>query len=73
MNLSEEGDLENHLVLFKDLFDRLMNAGQQLEESLWIAMILRSLLHSYGGSMAALESHADADNTMQLVKSKLID
>ncbi|XP_062704367.1 uncharacterized protein LOC134286721 [Aedes albopictus] len=48
LNLAEGGDVEGHLVVLEDLFDRLANAGQELEESLRIAMILRSLPDSYG-------------------------
>lgn len=64
---------ESHLMVLDDLFERLTAAGQTLEDSLRIAMILRSLPDSYGGLVTALESRPDADLTMQLVKTKLLD
>lgn len=73
LNLSECGDVENHLLEVEELFDRLAIAGQELEESLKIAMILRSLPDSFGGLVTALEGRPDKDLTMQLVKSKLLD
>lgn len=73
LNLSESGDVEHHLIEIEGLFDRLTVAGQELQDSLRIAMILRSLPDSYGGLVTALESRPDADLTMQLVKSKLLD
>lgn len=73
LNLVEGGDLECYLVVLEDLFDRLSDAGQSLEESLRIAMILRSLPDSYGILVTAQESRADVDITIKLVKSKLLD
>lgn len=73
LNLFEGGDLESHLFEVEELFERLHNAGQDLENSLKIAMILRSLPDSYSGLVTALESRPDADLTLQLVKSKLLD
>lgn len=43
LNLLEDGDLECHLFEVEELFDRLTQAGQELAESLKVAMILRSL------------------------------
>ncbi|EDM69368.1 hypothetical protein RAZWK3B_08261, partial [Roseobacter sp. AzwK-3b] len=43
LNLGENGDMDRHLMQVDELFDRLTIAGQAMEESLKIAMILRSL------------------------------
>ncbi|XP_035893610.1 uncharacterized protein LOC118503894 [Anopheles stephensi] len=67
-NLAENGEMESHLMQIEELFDRLTTAGQTLDESLKIAMILRSLPESYNGLVTALESRADSDITMQLTK-----
>lgn len=73
LNMAEGGDIEKHLYDLEELFDRLATAGQALETPLKIAMIYRSLPESYGGLITALESRPDADQTLQLVKQKLLD
>lgn len=73
VNLSEGGDMEGHLVVLDDLFERLENVGQKLDELLKVAMILRSLPNSFDSLVMALESRPDADITLDLVKSKLLD
>lgn len=73
LNLLEDGDLECHLFEVEELFDRLTQAGQELAESLKVAMILRSLPESYSGLVTALEGRPDEDLTLELVKSKLLD
>lgn len=62
LNLGENGDMDRHLMQVDELFDRLTIAGQAMEESLKIAMILRSLPESYGGLVTALESRPDRFN-----------
>lgn len=73
LNLAENGDVESHLVEIEGLFERLTLAGQQVDDSMKVAMILRSLPDSFCGLVTALESRPDADLTLQLVKSKLLD
>lgn len=77
LNLSEgsaEGpNMEKHLFELEELFDRLQCAGQELEPSLKIAMILRSLPDSFDVLVTALESRKDEDLTMEIVKQKLLD
>lgn len=51
----------------------MTQAGQELSDSLKVAMILRSLPDSYSGLVTAFESRPDADLTLVLVKSKLLD
>ena len=58
LNLGENGDMDRHLMQV----DELTIAGQAMEESLKIAMILRSLPESYGGLVTALESRPDRFN-----------
>lgn len=71
--LSESGNVEKHLLDLDSLFERLVNAGLQLDEKLKIAMVLRSMPESYHFLASALEARPDADVTMQLVRSKLMD
>lgn len=71
--LQEGGDAEKHLLEMDTLFGRLQNVGLTLEEKLKVAMVLRSMPESYHFLASALEARPDADITMQLVKSKLLD
>ncbi|KXJ74672.1 hypothetical protein RP20_CCG013146 [Aedes albopictus] len=65
--------MEKHLVDLDDLFERLENVGQKLDDSLKVAMVLRSLPDSFDSLVMALESRPDADITLDLVKAKLLD
>lgn len=71
--LGESGDVERHLLEMDTLFDKLENAGLDLEEKLKIAMVLRSMPESYHFLASALEARPDDDITMELVRSKLMD
>lgn len=73
MNMTEGQEMEKHLFELEELFDRLHCAGQQLDTSLRIAMMLRSVPDSYDGLVTALESRKDEDLTIELVKQKLMD
>lgn len=73
LNMAEGGDMEKHLFDLEELFDRLSCAGQPLGSSLKVAMVYRSLPESYSGLVTAMESRPDADQTMELVKQKLLD
>lgn len=73
INLADGGDMEKHLIVLDNLFERLDNVGQKLDDTLKVAMILRSLPDSFDTLVMALESRADADITIDLVKSKLLD
>lgn len=70
---SEGDSMEEHLFDMEELFSRLANAGQELEENLAVAMILRSLPSSFDALTTALESRDEADLTLELVKRKLLD
>lgn len=50
INLIEGGDMEKHLVVLDELFERLDNVGQKLDDTLKVAMILRSLPDSFGNA-----------------------
>lgn len=72
-NLVENGNIENHLREFDDLFDRLDAAGTTLDKDTKICMLLRSLPASYAGLVTALDSRSDDDISLDAVKSKLVD
>lgn len=61
LNMPEGGNVEKHLFDLQELFDRLENAGQKMENQLKVAMIYRSLPESYGVLVTAMESRPDAD------------
>lgn len=60
-NKSEGEDMEVHLSKMEDLFDKLVAAGQTIEEPLQIAMIFRSVPPSYHTLVQSLQSRADED------------
>lgn len=64
--------MEEHLSTMEELFSRLANAGQELAENLAVAMILRSLPSSFDALTTALESRAEADLTLELVKKNYL-
>lgn len=70
---TEGEDMAEHVFALEELFSSLANAGQQLEENLMVAMILRSLPSTYDTLTTALESRSDDDLTLELVKRKLLD
>lgn len=72
-NLSERGNLEEHLRELDELFDRLDAAGTELDKDTKICMILRSLPPSFDGIVTALDNRADDDISVDIVKSKLMD
>lgn len=73
INLSERGDLEQHLFEVDDLFDRLDAAGTTLDADTKICLLLRSLPPSFDGLVTALDSRSQDDITLEVVKSKLMD
>lgn len=72
-NLLEGDCMEKHLENMDDLFDKLSAAGQILDEKLQIAMIFRSVPESYRGLVQSLQSRDDANWTVALVKTRLLD
>jgi len=72
MKLAEEGDMEIHINLMLNIVDELAALGKVLKDKLIIAMLLNSLPESYT-LFTALETRAEDELTLQLVKGKLID
>lgn len=72
-NMAENGNMEEHLNSMEDLFDKLIAAGQNLDESLQIAMIFRSVPPSYRSLVQSLQCRPDEDWTVVLVKARLLD
>lgn len=72
-NLAENDDIEKHLRVFDDLFDRLEAAGMKLDKDIKVCMLLRSLPPSYDGLVTALDSRSDDDISLDVVKSRLVD
>lgn len=73
LNMADGADMEEHLCALEELFDRLSLAGLTLESELQVAMVYRSLPESYSVFITAMESRPDADQTIELVKQKLLD
>jgi len=73
MKLTEEGDMEIHINLMLNIVDELAALGEVLKDKLIIAMLLSSLPESYSTLVTALETRAEDELTLQLVKGKLID
>ncbi|XP_025263408.1 uncharacterized protein LOC112637575 [Camponotus floridanus] len=73
MRLEESGDMETHINRTLNMVDELTALGEVLKEKLIIAMLLASLLESYSTLITALETRAEDELILQLVKGKLID
>ena len=73
VNLGENGDLEQHLSEMDELFDRLDAAGTRLDADTKICMLLRSLPPSFDGIVSVLDSRADDEISMDIVKARLMD
>jgi hypothetical protein len=71
--LSESGNMEIHLALMEDLIDQLTSLGETIAEPLTVALFLSSLPDSFGTLITALETRPEADLTVELVKSKLLE
>lgn len=71
--LSESGNMEEHLDAMLDVVNRLSGLGEDLKENLVVALLLCSLPESYETLIMALETRPDADLTLELVKGKLVD
>lgn len=73
IKLSEIGDMEKHIGELTDLFQKLVDLGEnQLNENWRVAITLSSLPPSYDHLVTALEARPDADLTLSLIHSKLI-
>lgn len=73
LKLTDDGNMEDHINNMLDLVNKLTALGEQLMDHLIVAMMLSSLPDSYNTLITALESRAEEDLTLDLVKGKLID
>lgn len=73
LKLSEGEDIEQHLDVMEDMFERLEQAGLEFQEPLRIAMTLRSLPRSYRSFVTSLENRKPEDLTMDFVVGRLRD
>ncbi|KXJ69374.1 hypothetical protein RP20_CCG027404 [Aedes albopictus] len=69
----EGEDMEKHVHEMEEVFERLSVAGLKLDEKLQVALVLSSLPKTFNTLTTALESRADDELTLDLVKTKLID
>lgn len=65
--------MEEYISTMLDLVNKLTALGEKLIDHLVVAMLLSSLLESYSTLITALESRAEKELTLDLVKGKLID
>lgn len=70
--LSEAGDLRQHLVDLEQLFEKIENAGCRMDEDMKAAFILASLPESYENTVAAIQGRMEVF-TMNFVKTKLLE
>lgn len=56
MNLAEGENMEKHINLMIELRVQLMAIGKNLDEDVFIALILNSLPESYNSLISSLES-----------------
>lgn len=73
LKLDEYGSMEAQISELTNLFQKLVDLGEnQLNEQWCVAITLSSLPASYDNMITALEARPDADLTLPLVQSKLI-
>lgn len=73
MEYDERDSLKSHLILFENRLRELQGSGQQIDKSFVISMLLLTLPHSYDIIVIALETMSDDKQTLNFVKSKLLD
>lgn len=73
MHYAEGEDIQEHVRQMEEIFERLAMAGQELDEDLCVAMVLRSLPDSFIALTTALEARSDDELTLEMVKMKLVD
>lgn len=74
LKLKEGGSVEAHLNELTNSFQKLTDLGEnQLDESWKVAITLSSLPSSYDSLIESLEARPDAELTLSLVHSKLIE
>jgi hypothetical protein len=71
--LEEGGDMEKHIYVMEEMFEKLSVLGRDLEEDFRVALILSSLPDSYSVLTTALEARPEKDLTLTVVKNKLME
>ena len=71
--LKEGGDMEEHIMILSDYFDKLTGLGMVLPDDVIACLYLSNLPESYGTLVTALESRPEKDLTSKFIKSRLID
>lgn len=72
LELTDDGNMEEHLQVFTDLVQRIADVGDELPAKLQVAMLLCSLPDSFDPLTTALEQRPPEELTLDLVKSKLL-
>lgn len=72
LELTDDGDMEEHLQTFSDLLQRIADVGDEIPAKLQAAMLLCSLPDSYDSLTTALEQRPQEELTLDLIKSKLL-
>lgn len=69
--LDDGGDMEQHLVAFTELFQRLADLGEKTVDSWKVGLLFGSLPKGYATLVTALESRPESDLTFTMVREKL--
>lgn len=70
--LDEGGDIEQHLAVLSNLFQRLADMGETLQDGWKVEMLLSGLPKSYDALIMALEARSANELTYDLVHEKLL-
>lgn len=73
LKFQEGDDIEDHLVEFESLFEKLANAGTKLDDDLQVILVFRSLPSSFDALTTTLENRSEDELTLALVKDKIIN
>ena len=71
--LEEGGSMQQHMDTMLNLVHKLAALGEEVKDSMVVAMLLASLPDSYGTLITALKARSPEDLTIDFVKGKLID
>ncbi|XP_029717934.1 uncharacterized protein LOC115260757 [Aedes albopictus] len=63
LELSEDGDMRQHLVEFEALFEKMENVGCKMDEDMKAAFILASLPQSHESIVSLIQGRLDAFTT----------
>lgn len=73
LSLSENGNMEEHIVEFLSIKNQLAAIGKKFEDDDLAAMLLSSLPDSYSTLVTTLENRPEKEITLEFVKGKLIE